>query len=160
MVYNAIAQSAQPIISYNFGLKDEERVAKAFRLSMQTALVCGVGFFMVTLLFSKQIVALFIDSGYPAHSIAVAGLPYFAFGYIFFAFNIIGIGYYQSVERPKRATVITLMRGVVFMLICFAVLPQLFGVKGIWFAVPLAEILTLLFIGVVYTRDRIRCKTV
>lgn len=160
MVYNAIAQSAQPIISYNFGLKDEERVAKAFRLSMQTALVCGASFFMVTLLFSKQIVALFIDSSYPAHSIAVAGLPYFAFGYIFFAFNIIGIGYYQSVERPKRATVITLMRGVVFMLICFAVLPQLFGVKGIWFAVPLAEILTLLFIGVVYTRDRIRCKTV
>lgn len=154
MVYNAIAQSAQPIISYNFGLNDQARVLKAFRLSLQTAMIFGVSFFLITVLFKQEFVSLFLDDSYGAYAIAVAGLPYFAFGYIFFAFNIVGIGYYQSVERAKRATLVTVMRGIVFMLICFAVLPLLFGVKGIWFAVPLAEICTLIFISCLYIKDR------
>lgn len=154
MVYNAIAQSAQPIISYNFGLGDQARVSDAFRLSMKTALFCGTGFFLLTALFSEQIVALFIDDSYGAYSIAVKGLPYFSVGYIFFAFNMVGIGYYQSVERARRATFVTLMRGVVFMLIGFTAMPFLLGVKGIWLAVPLAEVSTFLLISWIYMKDR------
>ena len=42
MVYNAIAQSAQPILSYNFGAGNPERVRAAFRLALLTAISCGV----------------------------------------------------------------------------------------------------------------------
>jgi len=45
---------------------------------------------------------------------------------------MIGIGYYQSIERGQRATIITLLRGVVFMLIGFFALPPVLGVPGIW----------------------------
>lgn len=160
MVYNAIAQSAQPIISFNFGLKDDARVSRTIRLTMKTALVCGLFFFAATALFSKQIVGLFIDPGYGAYAIAVKGIPYFAVGYFFFAFNITGIGYYQSIERAKRATQITLLRGIPFMLISFAVLPLLFGTEGIWLAVPVAEILTLLYITAIYLKDHYFVRSV
>lgn len=154
MVYNAIAQSAQPIISYNFGMGSSRRVVKAFRLSLLTAFVCGITFFGLTVLCRQEIVSLFIDRSYGAYSIAVQGLPYFAIGYLFFAINIVGIGYYQSIERAGRATVVTLLRGVVFMLIGFLGLPPLLGVPGIWLAVPLAEVLTLLCILAIYLRER------
>lgn len=155
MMYNAIAQSAQPIISYNFGTGEGNRVKQAFRLSAKTALICGIFFFVLTALCSQDIVALFIDRSYGAFDIAVKGIPYFAIGYIFFAFNIVGIGYYQSIERAHRATIITLLRGVVFMLIGFLVLPRFFGVTGIWLAVPLAELLTFIYIIGIYLKDRI-----
>lgn len=154
MVYNAIAQSAQPIISYNFGTGAHERVAKAFRLSIRTAFLCGIFFFGMTVLCNREIASLFIDRSYGAYDIAVQGIPYFAVGYLFFALNIVGIGYYQSIERAQRATAITLLRGVVFMLIGFLGLPPLLGVPGIWLAVPLAELLTLLCIFGIYLKDR------
>ncbi len=44
MVYNAIGQSAQPILSYNFGAGNGARVRKAFRLALMTALTAGLGF--------------------------------------------------------------------------------------------------------------------
>lgn len=154
MVYNAIAQSAQPIISYNFGTGAHERVVKAFRLSIRTAFLCGIFFFGMTVLCNREIVSLFIDRSYGAYDIAVQGIPYFAVGYLFFALNIVGIGYYQSIERAQRATIITLLRGVVFMLIGFLGLPPLLGVPGIWLAVPLAELLTLLYIIAIYLKDR------
>lgn len=154
MVYNAIAQSAQPIISYNFGAGQPDRVRKAFHLALRTALICGICFCILTALCRQNIVELFIDRSYPAFDIAVNGLPYFAIGFIFFAVNMIGIGYYQSIERGQRATIITVLRGVVFMLIGFFVLPPLLGVPGIWLAVPLAELLTTLYLIGIYFKDR------
>ena len=154
MVYNAIAQSAQPIISYNFGAGQPERIRKALRLSLRTALICGICFFILTTLCCRNIVALFIDRSYSAFDIAVNGIPYFGIGFIFFAINMIGIGYYQSIERGQRATIITLLRGVVFMLIGFFVLPPILGVPGIWLAVPSAELLTTLYIIGIYFKDR------
>ena len=154
MVYNAIAQSAQPIISYNFGAGQPDRVRKALHLAIRTALICGISFFIITVLCRQNIVSLFIDRSYAAFDIAVNGIPYFGIGFIFFAFNMIGIGYYQSVERGQRAMIITLLRGVVFMLIGFLVLPKILGVPGIWLAVPFAELLTMFYIIGIYFKDR------
>ena len=155
MVYNAIAQSAQPIISYNFGAGQPDRVRKALHLAIRTALICGISFFIITVLCRQNIVSLFIDRSYAAFDIAVNGISYFGIGFIFFAFNMIGIGYYQSVERGQRAMIITLLRGVVFMLIGFLVLPKILGVPGIWLAVPFAELLTMLYIIGIYFKDRL-----
>ena len=154
MVYNAIAQSAQPIISYNFGAGQPDRVRKALHLAIRTALICGISFFIITFLCRQNIVSLFIDRSCPAFDIAVNGIPYFGVGFIFFAANMIGIGYYQSIRRGQRATIITLLRGVVFMLIGFFVLPLVLGVPGIWLAVSLAELLTTLYIIGIYFKDR------
>ena len=152
MVYNAIGQSAQPILSYNFGAGDEARVRSAFRLALATAVICGLVFFALTAIFNHQIVAMFIDRSYPAYDIAVSGLPLFASGFVFFAVNIVSIGYFQSVERARPAMVVTVLRGFVFMVICLLGLPLLFKVPGIWLAVPLAEVLTFLVITIIYWR--------
>ena len=154
MVYNAIGQSAQPILSYNFGAGNGVR--KAFRLALLTAVAAGLGFFGLTALFSRWIVAMFIDSSCPACAIAVRGLPLFASGFVFFAVNIVSIGYFQSVERPRPAMAVTVLRGFVFMAACFFGLPLLLGVEGIWLAVPLAEALTFAVVAAIYGRTRLK----
>lgn len=156
MVYNAIAQSVQPIISYNYGLQAADRVKQAYRIALKTAVGCGFTFALLTILGSSQIVSLFIEQQNPAFDIAVQGLPYYALGFVFFAVNIVSIGYYQSIERARVATFITLMRGFVLLTLCFYGLPLVLGTKGIWLATPLTEVLTLALIGFIYWRERKR----
>ena len=158
MVYNAIAQSAQPIISYNYGLNESQRVRRAYLLALKTAIGCGVCFALVTIFCSPEIVGMFIDRSYPAYDIAVKGLPLYATGFVFFAVNIVSIGYFQSVERAKYATVITLLRGFILLTACFFGLPLLLGDRGIWLATPLAEMLTTLFILVIYISGKRKHK--
>jgi len=150
MVYNAIAQSAQPILSYNYGAKCTARVRETFRLALTTAILCGAGVFLLTWIFSHQIVGMFLDSSYPAYNIAVKGLPLFASGFVFFGINIVSIGYFQSLERDCPAMIITLLRGFVLVLLCFWILPIIWGSWGIWLAVPMSELLTFLFVLVIY----------
>lgn len=154
MVYNAIAQSAQPIISYNYGLHETERMRRTYLLALRTAVSCGACFALITVFCSHDIVAMFIDRSYPAYTIAAKGLPYYATGFVFFAINIVSIGYFQSVERARYATFITLLRGFILLTICFYGLPLLIGKTGLWLATPLSEALTTLFILVIYIRNK------
>lgn len=142
MVGNAIAQSAQPIISYNFGLGYRERVIATARIALLTAIVCGA---IVTLAFTgypELLVGLFINPDTEAARIAIHGFPYFSAGFIFFIINITAVGYYQSIERIRPATLFAMLRGALFLVPCFLVLPQLIPITGIWLALPLSEILT------------------
>ena len=136
--------------SYNYGLNESQRVRRAYLLALKTAIGCGVCFALATIFCSPEIVGMFIDRSYPAYDIAVKGLPLYATGFVFFAVNIVSIGYFQSVERAKYATVITLLRGFILLTACFFGLPLLLGDRGIWLATPLAEMLTTLFILVIY----------
>ena len=76
MVGNAIAQSAQPIISYNFGLGNKQRVYSTEKIALCTAVVCGIIVMTAFVLFPKLLVGLFISTDNPAAHIAVDGYPY------------------------------------------------------------------------------------
>ena len=153
MVYNGIIQSAQPIISYNYGAGLMRRGRKALRMALGTAALCGAAAFGFTWLCSPWIVGLFLTPAAPAYAIAVQGLPWFAAGYPFFGSNVVTIGYYQSIERGRLATGLTVLRGIVLMTFCFLLLPRIAGVTGIWLAVPVAEALeTLLLVYLLRSR--------
>lgn len=141
MVFNGIIQSAQPIISYNHGINNKERVRETLRLALRASVVCGVLFFVITSLFRHQIVGLFLHVDAPAYTMATYGLPYFAFGCIFFGINVVVAGYLQSIEEGKWAAIFTVLRGIVLMSASFILLPKFLGVLGIWNAISLAEIL-------------------
>ena len=135
-----------PIISYNYGAGLMRRGRKALRMALGTAALCGAAAFGFTWLCSPWIVGLFLTPDAPAYAIAVRGLPLFAAGYPFFGINVVTIGYYQSIERGRLATGLTVLRGIVLMAFCFLVLPRLAGVAGIWLAVPAAELAVTLLL--------------
>lgn len=145
-VNNAVAQSAQPIISYNYGAGEEQRVSRALRVAVYAGLLCGVGVLMLLVAGDHLIVSAFLSRSEPAYELAINGMPWFATCSLFFALNVVFIGYYQSITMAKRAMVFTFLRGVVFSVVGFLVLPRLLGVIGLWTAIPAAELLTLVLI--------------
>ena len=152
MVNNSVAQSAQPIISYNYGAGLSDRVHEALRMSVRTALICGGLAMAVLILGSKPLIGLFLKAGKNPYNIAVAGIPLFATSAVFFALNISLIGYYQAIERNGRATIYMLLRGLVLILPSFVLLPKLIFPQGMWLAVPVSEALTLMIILLLWKR--------
>ncbi len=150
MVGNAIAQSAQPIISYNFGISCWARIVETRRLLLLFSALSGTFVTIIFLLYPKELVALFVDSNSVAGLIAIDGIPYFSLGVVCFILNVALAGYYQSLERVRLATLYVLLRGLFFLVPCFILLPRLIGVLGIWLAMPISEILTLIVVFIVH----------
>ena len=156
MVGNAIAQSAQPIISYNFGLGSLERVRATERIALLTAVACGVVITVLFVFFPHVLVGLFIRLDNPAAHLAVDGFPWFSAAFIFFILNLAVIGYYQSIERVKPATLLALLRGFIFLVPSFILLPKALGTHGIWLALCLSEVLTTVVIALACMAGRPR----
>lgn len=146
MVNNAISQSAQPIISYNYGAGLTDRFHKSFRLTIIYGVVFATVITAIVMFFAPQMVEFFLDSSYPAYDIASYGMPLFATGYIFFALNMMFMGYYQSIENYKRANFISVLRGYILLIALFITMPMILGKLGIWLAVPIAELITFIAI--------------
>lgn len=142
-VGNSIAQSAQPIISYNYGLERWDNITRIRRMLLTTSFAVGAVVSLLFVFVPEWLVGLFVDVDSNAGVIAIEGFPYYALGIIFFILNVAIIGYYQSVERVGRAMFITALRGMIFIVPAFLLLPSVLGVRGIWLAMPVAEVLTL-----------------
>ena len=147
MVGNAVAQSAQPIISYIFGINNLQRVAESEKTALLAAIVCGVVVTAVFVLFPETLVGFFLDPSTTVAKLAINGFPYFAAGFLCFILNLTGIGYFQSVERLKPAAVFALLRGAVLLSAAFYVMPKLLGTAGIWLSMPVSETVTALMMG-------------
>lgn len=155
-ISNAVAQAAQPIISFNYGAHQPERVRQTLRVSLFTAVICGITITLCLWLGATGIVSLFLNPQESAYSIAVEGLPLFALCAVFFAVNITFIGYYQSIENALASTAYTLLRGVIFLVPCFILLPKVIGVSGLWLAIPAAELGTCIIIHTCYIQQKLR----
>lgn len=155
-IANAVAQSAQPIISFNYGAHQAGRVGRTLKVALFTAIICGTLITIGLWLGATPIVSAFLHPDEAAFGIATHGLPMFAICSIFFAINVTFIGYYQSIERAWQSILFTLLRGVVFLVPAFFILPRFLGNDGPWLAIPCAELLTMVVIIFYYISHRKR----
>lgn len=149
-ISNAVAQSAQPIISYNYGAHQSDRILMALKVAMLTAAICGLTVTVLLSFGNKLIVAAFLSPDEPAFALANHGLPLFSICAVFFAGNITFIGYFQSIEDAAISTFYTLLRGVIFLVPAFLILPRISVEDGPWLAIPVAEMLTFAVIMSVF----------
>ncbi len=145
-INNAVAQSEQPIISFNYGLRNWSRIYRTLRIALFAAFLCGLTITVALIYGNSLIVSIFIPSGDHAFEIACHGLPLFGLCAVFFSMNITFIGYYQSIEKGALPTVYTLLRGLIFLVPAFVIMSDMAGIDGAWLAIPMAELLTFITI--------------
>ncbi len=146
LLFLGMGAAIQPLISYYRGAKDEVKMKKTVRMAIGTAFGAGVFFFLIGLLASGPIVSLFGDFPEEVMSLAIPGIKLFFIAYLFMGTNFVMMTYYQSIGQIRMATWITASREIVILLILLAIMPRLFGMTGVWLAIPTSEFIVLLSI--------------
>lgn len=141
MIFSAVVQTAQPIISYNYGGGQSQRVGYTLRHSLLVNLIIGIIAAFTFICLPYLTIHIFINPDSGAFPLATQGLPLYAIGMPFIAFNLSSIGFFQSIERASLATWSMTLRGIILPIITFLLLPIWIGLKGLWIAIPTAEIL-------------------
>jgi putative MATE family efflux protein len=142
-----INQGAQPIIGYNYGARQFDRVKKALKIAgVAATIITTFGFIMVEL-FPHAIIQLFnrekdlVDLGADALRKFLILLP-------IVGFQIVGANYFQAVGKPKQAMTLSLSRQVLFLLPALFFLPRFYGLQGIFWAGPLSDLLSSVVTGI------------
>jgi len=152
-------QGLQPIIGYNYGARHFGRVREALRKGIIIATsVCLFGF-VVTMLFSTEIMSVFNSDDAELIRMGARALKIFLFMLPLAGFQIVSWAYFQAVGRPKQSLILTTTKQVLFVIPLVLILPHFFGLDGVWVAVPIADFLaaclaaTMLFLEARRLRD-------
>ncbi len=142
-----VANGVIPIISYNFGAKQEKRILGISRLAVRSNLLVGVVLMLALWIFGKQIIGMFIPPT-EAHvtELAVNGARIVSLAFLFNRFNLFAASFFTAVDDAFLSLVVGAMRGLAFLVIGIFTLPHLWGVTGIWLTTPVAEIVTMLIV--------------
>jgi len=134
-----ITQGFIPIVGYNYGARLMERVSGIIRLSMISATSIAFFIFSGLMIFTPQIVSIFtndpelIRETIPALRMAFLATP-------LIAINLLGSAYFQAIGRAKPALVLALSKQGFLLIPLIFLLPLQFGINGIWFAFPIADL--------------------
>lgn len=137
-----LSQGAQPIVGYNYGAKQPERVKKTFQLLLLSALAFSVAFFLVVQLIPQPLIAVFSSHpdlmGVTTWAIRI----YFGAGFILGA-QIACQQTFIAVGKAKISLFLALLRKVVLLIPLIYILPNFLGDKvfAVFLAEPVADLL-------------------
>lgn len=154
LMFLGMASAIQPLISYYHGSKNNKRKQETKNLAFWTVIASGMFFFVIGQIFAPYIVTVFGDFSYNIRNLAVTGIRIFFISYLFMGINFVYMTYYQSTANIRLALWITVARQIIVMLVLLLILPQIFGVIGVWLVAPLSEILVLVGVYIYLERHR------
>ena len=143
-IFNGVAQGAQPLVSQCYGKNEMAGARKLLLLGCGTALGLAALLYGIVFGYTDALTALFnSENSALMAAFAHSGMRIYFVGYFFAGCNIVAAGYLGAVNRPAEASITSLCRGMVAIVVCSLVLSALFGMNGVWAAFPVSEAITL-----------------
>lgn len=144
-LFSGVGQAIQPIVSMNFGAGQFQRIREVDKLSVITALIMGIMFSIVGVLFPLQLTTFFVDVTPQIIEIAPKIVRIYFLSFLPMGINIQATYYLQSVMRTKWSNILSLLRGLIISGALSYLLPLLWGIDGIWWAMVIAEFVVVIF---------------
>lgn len=141
----SVGQASQPIISTNFGAQKYGRIRETLRFAVGTTAFFGFFWTVLSLAVPNLYIRIFMTPTEHILQIAPAIIRTYALSFFLLPFNIFSTYYFQSIMKPKVAFVVSVSRGLFISGILIFILPLLFGPNSLWFAMPVTEILVMIY---------------
>ena len=146
---NGMTQGVQPVISYNFGAQNFDRVKKTFKIVLLVDLAVTVVSCLLTQFIPGVFGALFTDEAALIELVKEV-MPVFFAGIWIFGVQMACQSAFMGMGQAKVSLFLALLRKVILLIPLALILPKHFGVMGIYYAEPVADVVAAVTTGVVF----------
>ncbi|MFK7920456.1 MAG: MATE family efflux transporter [Bacteroidia bacterium] len=136
-----LLQGTLPIIGFNFGAQKWSRVKETIKLSIFSGTGISFLIFILIMSFPDLIASVFTDDPEVVAESANALRKVFLATPLLLT-QLIGSGYYQAIGKPLPALLLALCKQGFCLIPLLYILPNYFGLDGVWYAFPVADVLT------------------
>jgi putative MATE family efflux protein len=138
MVTMGVTMGMQPIVGFNFGARNFERVTRVFRLALRGGMCVTTGVFFLAEVFPRLVAHAFTTDPQLVDQ-AAGGLRITFLVYPVVGFQIVTSSLFQAIGKAKISMLLSLSRQCFFLIPLLIILPLRFGLRGVWFAGPLSD---------------------
>ena len=138
--YMGYAMGVAPITSFNYGAGNREKLKKENRLNFMIIAAAQIVMYLVGLLLHGVIISIYAKSGSAVFEMAENGYYIFSIAFLLMGFNMYTSSLFTALGNGKISALISFFRGLVFLSIFVYALSALFGLNGLFAAMPAAEV--------------------
>lgn len=151
-----IAASISPVVSYRYGEKNVEKLKDALISIVKIWLITSLSLVVIGLFVRTPLIQVFMssDTSQEFYDMALYGITIEIFSIPFISACFTTSRLFVSVGNAKTSTVISILRNLVFRSISLLILPSIFGVNGVWFAIPFGEFVAFIMVVIVIYLNR------
>src|SRR5699024_547884 len=135
-----LTQGLQPIISYNSGAGRIDRVKEALKIASVVAFLITTTGFLVIQFFPEFVITLF-NQETAVVALGVKAIRIWTLGFPLVGLQIVWSNYFQAVGEVRLASFLNLARQLIFLTPLILILSSLFGLYGVYAAVPFADVI-------------------
>jgi putative MATE family efflux protein len=139
MIVMGINQGMQPIAGYNYGAGHYERVTEVLKKTLLLATGVMITGFLIGEL-SPHTVASIFTTDKALIDMASEGLRIVLVFFPIVGLPMVTANFFQSIGMAGKAIFLSLTRQLIFLLPCLLILPMIFGLKGVWYSMPAADL--------------------
>ena len=151
MPVNGINNAIIPVVSFNYGAKNKERIHQALKFSLFLSIVLMSMGTLLFQFFPESILFLF-DANEELLKIGIPALRTISIGFIFSGISIIFCSILQATNKQNLSLLISLMRQIILLIPLVYVLMHTFGLETGWMAFPLSEGICMILCIVLYKK--------
>lgn len=134
---------AAPVIGYHYGARNGGELKNLHHSCLKIVCLVSVVMFIISELAASALVSIFVVNNPALIELTVQGFRVFAISFLFCGINIFASAYFTALGNGRASAMISFIRTLVLQVTMILLLPKLFGIQGIWMALPVAEALTL-----------------
>lgn len=147
MIVMGLNQGMQPIAGYNFGAQAYHRVNQVLKATIFWATIVTSSGFLLGELMPSLAVSLFTNhEGLIGE--ASRGLQIVVMFFPIIGFQMVTSNFFQSIGMANKAIFLSLSRQLLILVPCLIILPLFFGVDGVWFSMPISDLLASIIAGI------------
>lgn len=136
----SISQGLQPIVSFNFGAQKYDRVKDAYKKAVFAATAISIVAFLCFQLFPRQIIGIFGSGSEEYLHFAERYFRIFLFFTFLNGIQPVSSNFFTSIGAPKKGIFLSLTRQIIFLLPLLLIFPYLFGIDGVMYTAPIADL--------------------
>ncbi|MBC3516281.1 MATE family efflux transporter [Neobittarella massiliensis] len=155
-LYIGFSMGVAPIISFNYGSGNTRRQKRVFGTCLRFIGLSSLAIFALTMIGAPVLSAIFAAPGSTVYQLSRAGFRLFGYSFLASGINIFTSAMFTALSNGKLSAGLSFTRTFGFTTIGLLLLPRLWGVDGLWLAVPIAEGLTVIAALVLLWRGRKR----
>lgn len=141
MIIVGLNQGTQPIIGFNYGAKRFARVQDTFIYTLKIASIISTTGFIIGMFFPRLFASAFTRDA-ELLDIAANGIRLGLLSFPVVGFQIVAGSFFQSIGQAKKAIIQSLSRQILFLVPALLILPELFGLTGVWISMPISDFLS------------------
>ncbi len=139
-----IVLGAQPILGYNYGAKQYDRVKKTFKLVVISTIIVGLISMLLFELCPTTIIKMFGTESDLYMEFAIKTFRIFLFFIIFTCSIKVSSIFFQAVGNPIKASIVSLTRDIICFVPLVIILPMFMEIEGVLYAAPIADVIGII----------------